>query len=129
MTFSVATFGSLPVSYQWLENGTNLSDGGNLFGSSSRTLTLTNLGVADAALYSVVVSNAYGAVTSAVRPARSDFLAAVPDLRAGGSDRAGRSDGHVQRGGRRGRPRFPVARERDQCEWMGAISPARPPRP
>jgi uncharacterized repeat protein (TIGR03803 family) len=65
-TFSVATFGSLPVSYQWLKNGASLTDGGNLSGSRSRTLTLTNLGVADAAMYSVVVSNVYGAVTSAV---------------------------------------------------------------
>ena len=65
VTFSVATFGSLPVSYQWLKNGTNLSDGGNVSGSSSRTLTLTNLTIADAAMYSVVVSNVYGAVTSA----------------------------------------------------------------
>ena len=65
VAFSVATFGSLPVSYQWLKNGTSLSDGGNVSGSSSRTLTLTNLSVADAAMYSVVVSNIYGAVTSA----------------------------------------------------------------
>jgi uncharacterized repeat protein (TIGR03803 family) len=50
VTFKVATFGSLPVSYQWLKNGTNLSDGGNLSGFSSRTLSLTNLGVADAAI-------------------------------------------------------------------------------
>ena len=65
VTFSVATFGSLPVSYQWLKNGTSLSDGGNVSGCSSRALTLTNLSVADAAMYSVVVSNVYGAVTSA----------------------------------------------------------------
>ena len=102
-TFSVATFGSLPVSYQWLKNGTSLSDGGNLSGSSSRTLTLTNLGVADAAMYSVVVSNVYGAVTSA--GARLEVIFSPPYLISGtgGSDRAGRSDGHVQRGGRRGR--------------------------
>jgi uncharacterized repeat protein (TIGR03803 family) len=68
VTFSVATFGSQPVSYQWLKNGTNLSDGGNLSGSNTRALALTNLGVADAAMYSVVISNAYGAVTSATAP-------------------------------------------------------------
>jgi uncharacterized repeat protein (TIGR03803 family) len=65
VAFSVATFGSLPVSYQWLENGTNLSDGGNISGSSSRILTLTNISADDAAIYSVVVSNVYGALPSA----------------------------------------------------------------
>ena len=81
VTFSVATFGSLPVSYQWLQNGTNLSDGGNVSGSSSRTLTLTNLSVADAALYSVVVSNVYGAVTSA--GARLEVIFSPPYLISG----------------------------------------------
>jgi uncharacterized repeat protein (TIGR03803 family) len=65
VAFSVATFGSLPVSYQWLENGTNLSDRGNVSGSSSRILTLTNISANDAAIYSVVVSNVYGALPSA----------------------------------------------------------------
>ncbi len=80
-TFSVATFGSLPVSYQWLKNGTSLSDGGNVSGSRSRTLTLTNLGVADAAMYSVVVSNVYGAVTSA--GARLEVIFSPPYLISG----------------------------------------------
>ncbi len=80
-TFSVATFGSLPVSYQWLKNGTSLSDGGNLSGSSSRRLTLTNIGVADAAMYSVVVSNLYGAVTSA--GARLEVIFSPPYLISG----------------------------------------------
>jgi uncharacterized repeat protein (TIGR03803 family) len=65
VAFSVATFGSLPVSYQWLENGTNLSDGGDVSGSSSRILTLTNISANNAAVYSVVVSNVYGALPSA----------------------------------------------------------------
>jgi uncharacterized repeat protein (TIGR03803 family) len=62
--FSVATFGSLPISYQWLKNGTSLSDGGDVFGSQSRTLTLSNVSIADAAMYSVVVSNTSGTVAS-----------------------------------------------------------------
>jgi uncharacterized repeat protein (TIGR03803 family) len=78
VTFSVVTFGSLPVSYQWLKNGTSLSDGGNASGSSSCTLTLTNLSVADAAMYSVVVSNVYGAVTSA--GARLEVIYSPPYL-------------------------------------------------
>jgi uncharacterized repeat protein (TIGR03803 family) len=65
VAFSVATFGSLPVSYQWRENGTNLFDGGNISGSSSRILTLSNISANNAATYSVAVSNVYGALPSA----------------------------------------------------------------
>jgi uncharacterized repeat protein (TIGR03803 family) len=81
VAFSVATSGSLPVSYQWLENGTNLSDGGDNSGSSSRELTLTNIGMADAGLFSVVVSNVYGAVTSAT--ALLKVIASPPYLISG----------------------------------------------
>ncbi|MEY2427256.1 MAG: hypothetical protein QOJ40_141, partial [Verrucomicrobiota bacterium] len=52
VTMSVAAFGSLPLSFQWQENGTNLFDGGNLSGSSSRFLTLTNVTLANAGTYS-----------------------------------------------------------------------------
>ena len=81
LAFSVATFGSLPVSYQWLKNGTSLSDGGNTSGSSSRTLSLANIGVAEAAMYSVVVSNVYGAVASA--GARLEVIFSPPYLISG----------------------------------------------
>jgi uncharacterized repeat protein (TIGR03803 family) len=63
--FGVATYGGLPVSYQWRFNGTNLTDGGNIAGSHARTLTLTNATIADVGFYSVVAANTYGAVTSA----------------------------------------------------------------
>jgi uncharacterized repeat protein (TIGR03803 family) len=63
--FNVATFGSLPVTYQWRKGGQNVSDGGNLFGSNTRTLTLSGISLTDAAVYSVLVSNLSGSVTSA----------------------------------------------------------------
>jgi hypothetical protein len=50
--------------YQWQENGTNLADGGNVSGSAARVLTLNNIAPANAATYSVIVSNALGSVTS-----------------------------------------------------------------
>ena len=62
--FTVATFGSSPVFYQWQRDGTNLTDGGNISGSTTATLTITNVTVDDAAVYSVVVSNAVNSVTS-----------------------------------------------------------------
>ncbi len=64
VTFSVATFGSLPVSYQWRRNGQPLTNGGNIFGVNSRSLVLSNITIADAATYSVVVSNSFGALAS-----------------------------------------------------------------
>ncbi len=63
--FAVATFGASPVFYQWQENGTNLADGGNISGSATATLRITNATLANAAVYSVVVSNAYNSLTSA----------------------------------------------------------------
>ena len=63
--FNVAVSGARPFSYQWQRNGTNLVDGGNVSGATNRTLTLANVSLADAATYSVIVSNALGSVTSA----------------------------------------------------------------
>ena len=63
--FSVAVFGQPPLFYQWRINGTNLTDGGSVSGSSSRILTLSNVSSANAATYSVIVSNGLGSVPSA----------------------------------------------------------------
>jgi uncharacterized repeat protein (TIGR03803 family) len=73
---SVATLGSFPVSYQWQENSTNLTDAGNLSGSSTRVLTFTNVIAANAGLYSVIVSNSFGSVTST--PALLTVTSSVP---------------------------------------------------
>jgi outer membrane protein assembly factor BamB len=64
ITFSVAAFGAPPLSYQWQQNGVNLADAGNISGSSTANLTITNLALSDAALYSVLVSNTAGTVES-----------------------------------------------------------------
>ena len=64
VSFSVAVSGAPQLFYQWQKDGTNLLDGGNLFGSTNRILTLTNVSLADAGNYSVVVSNSLGSVTS-----------------------------------------------------------------
>jgi len=82
--FSVATFGSLPVSYQWLKNGTNLVSGGNVSGAASRTLILSNLVAADAAAYSVFVSNASGSVPSAT--AQLEVMTLPPSIVSGPHD-------------------------------------------
>jgi uncharacterized repeat protein (TIGR03803 family) len=74
--FSVATFGQLPVAYQWRKNGQPLNDDSRISGAHSRVLSLTNLDLPDAALYSVVVSNSHGSVTSA--PAALQIIVSPP---------------------------------------------------
>ncbi|HWY74110.1 MAG TPA: LamG-like jellyroll fold domain-containing protein, partial [Verrucomicrobiae bacterium] len=66
VNFSVTASGTSPLAYQWLRDGTDLADGGNISGSSSSALALTNVQVSDSANYQVVVTNASGSVTSAV---------------------------------------------------------------
>lgn len=58
--FSVSADGSAPLSYQWQRNGQNVS------GSGSASLYLYSVTYNQAGDYRVVVSNPYGAVTSAV---------------------------------------------------------------
>ena len=46
-TFTVAATGGLPLSYQWQDNGTNLTDGGNISGSTTTNLTISNVSSAE----------------------------------------------------------------------------------
>jgi outer membrane protein assembly factor BamB len=65
-TFSVAATGTEPLSYQWRRNSVNLSDGGNVSGATTPTLTLANVQPAEAANYQVIVTNAFGSAASYV---------------------------------------------------------------
>ena len=56
--FNVDALGGLPLYYQWLKDGTPI------MGASGSSLVLTNLQLTDAGNYSVVVTNAYGSITS-----------------------------------------------------------------
>jgi len=58
-TFTVTATGTAPLTYQWQKSG------GNLGGKTNDSLLLTNLQLSDAGIYSVVVSNISGAITSA----------------------------------------------------------------
>jgi hypothetical protein len=59
-TLAVAANAALPVYYYWRTNGTFLP------GANNAALTLINLQVSNSASYSVLVSNAFGMVTSSV---------------------------------------------------------------
>jgi uncharacterized repeat protein (TIGR03803 family) len=78
IVLAIATTGATPVSYQWQANGTNLNDGGNLSGSTSRVLTIINANSNNAAVYSVIASNALGSVTSA--PATIQVIVSAPEF-------------------------------------------------
>jgi uncharacterized delta-60 repeat protein len=65
-TFTASAIGTTNLSYQWLKNGTNLAEGGNISGASTTTLTLTNLLGGDAGAYQFVAANIWGSMTSAV---------------------------------------------------------------
>src|SRR5205085_11032771 len=61
--------GAWPLSFQWQYNGTNLPAATNSF------LLFTNVGLREAGVYSVIVSNAFGQVTNS-----SAKLAVMPAL-------------------------------------------------
>jgi uncharacterized repeat protein (TIGR03803 family) len=61
-TFTVeVTADSLPVAYQWTRNGIILTDGGNISGATTSTLTISNVSAAEVGSYSVFVANSIGA--------------------------------------------------------------------
>ena len=72
-TFAVGASGTEPLSYQWYFNTNTL-----LGGAASSLLEIVNAQTNDAGGYSVIVSNAYGSVTSAV--ARLTVLGAAPAI-------------------------------------------------
>jgi hypothetical protein len=71
--FFVSALGDLPLSFQWqgapTNSGgpyTNLNNGGQISGATATNLTIANLNVGNTADYLVVISNAFGVVTSSI---------------------------------------------------------------
>ncbi len=65
-SFSVEASSRAPLSFQWCKDGTNLADGVKFAGVATTNLLVANVQPADAGGYSVVVTNAFGSVTSGV---------------------------------------------------------------
>ena len=63
-TFTVGVTGGLPLSYQWQDNGTSLTDGGNISGSTTTNLIISNVTATDIGTYSVIVTNPAGVTVS-----------------------------------------------------------------
>ena len=62
-TFTVTANGT-NTTYQWRKDGTNLSDGGNISGATTATLTISNVSASDVAAYSCYVTSDCGDATS-----------------------------------------------------------------
>ena len=73
VVFQVTVAGKPPLAYQWWKDGLPLTNLGGLAASNNLSVTLSNVVPADAGNYWVVVSNAFGSVTSEV--ARLSVLA------------------------------------------------------
>lgn len=63
-TFTVAATGDTSFTYVWSKNGTVLSDGGNISGATSATLTIANVQPTDTGVYRVTVTNGVASVTT-----------------------------------------------------------------
>ncbi len=64
--FSVYAAGTEPLSYQWRKDGKNVADGAKVSGAATARLTLSDVLGGDSGAYSVIITNAFGSVTSAV---------------------------------------------------------------
>ncbi|MDB6025515.1 MAG: non-specific endonuclease, partial [Verrucomicrobiales bacterium] len=63
-TFVSSAGGTASLAYQWKREGTNLTDVGNIVGSATATLTVSNVSSNDVGNYSLVVTNSLGSITS-----------------------------------------------------------------
>jgi hypothetical protein len=64
--FSGTVSGSLPLSYQWLKNGTNLPAGAGITGTTSNVMTLASVTTNSAGQYRLRATNSFGVATSSV---------------------------------------------------------------
>ncbi len=66
LTFDLVVAGQLPFVCAWTKDGVLLQDDGHHLNSTTANLVVNQFGLGDAGVYQVVVTNAVGAVTSAV---------------------------------------------------------------
>lgn len=66
LCLTAAVTGDAPFSFQWLKNGTPLTDGANILGALSNSVCVTPAQMFDGGDYALVVSNPHGAVTGLV---------------------------------------------------------------
>jgi uncharacterized repeat protein (TIGR03803 family) len=62
-SFGIAVQNSGSINFQWQFDGANLSDGGNVTGSTTTNLVIVNAAPQDSGTYSVIISNSSGSET------------------------------------------------------------------
>ncbi len=77
VVLSVTASGSPPLGYQWLFNGTNLTEGGNISGTTSDVLSIVSASIDNSGGYQLLVTNGYSSVTSSVAVLNVGF---APDI-------------------------------------------------
>jgi hypothetical protein len=85
ITVTASASGYGRVSYQWRRDGQELSDGGNVSGATSDTLTIDPATAADDGAYDVVVTDLCTSVTSAGVPITVSTAPAAPTITASAS--------------------------------------------
>ncbi|MFN0137576.1 MAG: immunoglobulin domain-containing protein [Phycisphaerae bacterium] len=80
VSFNVVAGGTAPLSYQWLLDGSPISDGGTISGSATDTLSISAAAEADEGDYSVTVTNSCGNLTSGVATLTVNPLPCPGDL-------------------------------------------------
>jgi hypothetical protein len=64
VSFVVGATGSPAPAYRWHKDGVPLSDGGNVSGAATATLSLASVSLADAGIYTLTAGNVAGTATS-----------------------------------------------------------------
>jgi hypothetical protein len=62
--FIVTAVGATPLHYQWQKDGLNLGNGGAISGATTNALTISNAQLGYSGIYTVIITNAFGSVTS-----------------------------------------------------------------
>ena len=80
---SVSATGQPPLSYRWRKNGSNLSDGGSISGSTTSDLSIDPAATGDSGSYDVVVTDGFGqTLTSAAATLAVNPVPATPVITA-----------------------------------------------
>jgi len=82
--FTVGVSNTAGVTYQWVRGATTLSDGGNISGATTATLTVANVSGSDVAHYRVLVANSSGSVYSSAAPLAIQVLNIFPTVTLSG---------------------------------------------
>jgi hypothetical protein len=96
VTFTVVASGSPSPTYRWQRDGVDLTDAGNISGSSTATLTLVDVSAADEGDYGVVVSNVVSSLSSGTARFTVTNLAVAPEVSTAPADTTAVSGGTVE---------------------------------